>query len=87
MMFATSFLPCAGDARTATDSRIFLLRFLERFPRFRNTPFYVSGEAVGSGLVQVSEGRHEQPSKDRRGAERVFDKHKRVCVCYIFLLA
>lgn len=32
-----------GDARTAADSRQFLLGFLERFPRFRDTPFYISG--------------------------------------------
>ncbi|GIM06742.1 hypothetical protein Vretimale_10995, partial [Volvox reticuliferus] len=40
-----------GDARTAADSRIFLLRFLERFPRFRDTPFYVSGESYAGHYV------------------------------------
>ncbi|GLI60132.1 hypothetical protein VaNZ11_002203 [Volvox africanus] len=40
-----------GDARTAADSRIFLLRFLERFPRFRETPFYVSGESYAGHYV------------------------------------
>ncbi|EFJ47842.1 hypothetical protein VOLCADRAFT_74841 [Volvox carteri f. nagariensis] len=40
-----------GDARTAADSRIFMLRFLERFPRFSNTPFYVSGESYAGHYV------------------------------------
>jgi hypothetical protein len=37
-------VPPTGDTRTAEDSRVFLLRFFERFPRFKSTPFYVSGE-------------------------------------------
>ncbi|KXZ45430.1 hypothetical protein GPECTOR_55g336 [Gonium pectorale] len=40
-----------GDARTAADSRIFLLRFLERFPRFKSTPFYVAGESYAGHYV------------------------------------
>ncbi|GFR42849.1 hypothetical protein Agub_g3807 [Astrephomene gubernaculifera] len=40
-----------GDGRTAVDSRTFLLRFLERFPRFRNTPFYIAGESYAGHYV------------------------------------
>ncbi|PNW79430.1 hypothetical protein CHLRE_09g414800v5 [Chlamydomonas reinhardtii] len=40
-----------GDARTAADSRQFLLGFLERFPRFRDTPFYISGESYAGHYV------------------------------------
>ncbi|KAG2431440.1 hypothetical protein HXX76_009455 [Chlamydomonas incerta] len=40
-----------GDARTAADSRQFMLGFLERFPRFRDTPFYISGESYAGHYV------------------------------------
>lgn len=35
--------PPPGDARTAADLRVFLLRFLQRFPKYADTPFYISG--------------------------------------------
>lgn len=34
-----------GDPRTAVDSRQFLLGFMERFPHFRDTELYLSGES------------------------------------------
>jgi hypothetical protein len=34
-----------GDGRTAEDLRIFLLRFLTRFPGLQDTPLYIAGES------------------------------------------
>ena len=33
----------AGDARTARDARQFLLRWFDRFPQYRQNPFWLSG--------------------------------------------
>ena len=38
-----------GDARTATDSRQFLLGLTERFPHFQNTGLYLAGESYAGG--------------------------------------
>lgn len=40
-----------GDARTAADLRVFLLRFLQRFPKYADTPFYISGESYAGHYV------------------------------------
>jgi hypothetical protein len=39
----------AGDRRTAEDSLAFLLRWLERFPRYRSNPFWLSGALLAAG--------------------------------------
>lgn len=41
----------SGDRRTAEDSYIFLLNWLERFPQYRNREFYISGESYGGHYV------------------------------------
>ncbi|KAK9824563.1 hypothetical protein WJX72_011326 [[Myrmecia] bisecta] len=40
-----------GDVRTAQDARIFLLKFLERFPQYANRPFWIAGESYGGHYV------------------------------------
>lgn len=40
-----------GDNRTAHDSYTFLLGFLERFPMFADSPFWVTGESYGGHYV------------------------------------
>ncbi len=32
-----------GDKRTADDARLFVLGFLQRFPQYANSDFYISG--------------------------------------------
>ncbi|CAH9137628.1 unnamed protein product [Cuscuta epithymum] len=36
-----------GDRRTATDSHIFLVNWLERFPHYKTRDFYIVGESYG----------------------------------------
>lgn len=35
----------SGDQRTANDSYIFLVNWLERFPEYKGRAFYISGES------------------------------------------
>ena len=36
-----------GDNRTARDSYIFLLNWLERFPQYKTRDFFIAGESYG----------------------------------------
>ncbi|XVF74172.1 hypothetical protein PTKIN_Ptkin13bG0038800 [Pterospermum kingtungense] len=40
-----------GDKRTAQDSYIFLLNWLERFPQYKTRDFYISGESYAGHYV------------------------------------
>ncbi|KAK1268108.1 Serine carboxypeptidase-like 25 [Acorus gramineus] len=40
-----------GDRRTAADSLSFLIRWLDRFPRYRNRPIYLTGESYAGHYV------------------------------------
>eukprot|EP00878_Enallax_costatus_P003081 GHUV01003280.1.p1 GENE.GHUV01003280.1~~GHUV01003280.1.p1 ORF type:complete len:548 (+),score=72.75 GHUV01003280.1:218-1861(+) len=40
-----------GDARTAVDARMFLLKWLQRFPQYAHRDFYISGESYGGHYV------------------------------------
>lgn len=40
-----------GDVRTADDAYNFLQGFLDRYPQYRNTPFWVTGESYGGHYV------------------------------------
>jgi serine carboxypeptidase-like clade 2 len=40
-----------GDQRTAYDSWVFLTKFLAKFPKFANAPFWVTGESYGGHYV------------------------------------
>uniref|UniRef100_J3KWL5 Carboxypeptidase n=2 Tax=Oryza brachyantha TaxID=4533 RepID=J3KWL5_ORYBR len=47
----TSDLFTAGDNKTAHDSYIFLVNWLERFPQYKYRDFYISGESYGGHYV------------------------------------
>jgi hypothetical protein len=36
-----------GDARTASDNYLAILAFLEKFPQYNSTQFYISSESYG----------------------------------------
>ncbi|KAF7137876.1 hypothetical protein RHSIM_Rhsim07G0231400 [Rhododendron simsii] len=40
-----------GDKRTAEDSYIFLVNWLERFPQYKNRDFYITGESYAGHYV------------------------------------
>ncbi|KAI8548717.1 hypothetical protein RHMOL_Rhmol07G0295400 [Rhododendron molle] len=40
-----------GDKRTAADSYVFLVNWLERFPQYKNRDFYIAGESYGGHYV------------------------------------
>ncbi|CAN6196224.1 unnamed protein product [Urochloa humidicola] len=40
-----------GDQRTAEDTYVFLVKWLERFPEYKNRAFYISGESYGGHYV------------------------------------
>jgi len=40
-----------GDQRTADDAYLFLQGFLDRYPQYRNTSFWVTGESYGGHYV------------------------------------
>lgn len=40
-----------GDKRVAEDSYVFLQRWLERFPRYKNRKFWIAGESYGGHYV------------------------------------
>ncbi|XP_039686659.1 serine carboxypeptidase-like 29 isoform X2 [Medicago truncatula] len=45
-----------GDKRTTEDSLIFLLKWFERFPRYKETDFFISGESyAGHYVPQLSQ--------------------------------
>ncbi|KAH0654705.1 hypothetical protein KY289_032383 [Solanum tuberosum] len=45
-----------GDTRTAADSLVFLLKWLERFPEYKGREFYISGESyAGHYVPQLSQ--------------------------------
>lgn len=46
-----AFVSCPGDARTANDSYAFLQGFLQRYPAFANSPFWIAGESYGGHYV------------------------------------
>lgn len=37
----------AADETTGHDARLFLERFMARFPRFRKAPLWLAGESFG----------------------------------------
>jgi serine carboxypeptidase-like clade 2 len=41
----------SGDQRTADDAYLFLVNWLERFPEYKNRPFYISGESYAGHYV------------------------------------
>ncbi|XP_040992930.1 serine carboxypeptidase-like 40 [Juglans microcarpa x Juglans regia] len=40
-----------GDRKTAADNYVFLVNWLERFPEYKNRPFYISGESYAGHYV------------------------------------
>jgi serine carboxypeptidase-like clade 2 len=40
-----------GDKRTAEDTFVFLLNWLERFPEYKGRAFYIAGESYGGHYV------------------------------------
>ncbi|PKA57611.1 Serine carboxypeptidase 24 [Apostasia shenzhenica] len=47
----TSDLKNSGDGRTAQDSLIFLMRWMERFPQYKRREFYIAGESYAGHYV------------------------------------
>eukprot|EP00798_Chlamydomonas_sp_ICE-L_P022175 gene22175-29238_t len=47
----TSSDKVVGDARTAADSRLFMIGFLKRFPHLKNNDLYLSGESYGGHYI------------------------------------
>lgn len=59
-----------GDAQTADDSYLFLVRWFRAFPEYRSRPFYVSGESYAGHYVPdlvkaIIEGNRVAPVEDR----------------------
>ncbi|XP_027155772.1 serine carboxypeptidase-like 27 [Coffea eugenioides] len=47
----TSFDMVTGDKRTAKDAYNFLKRWFERFPQYKNRPFYIAGESYAGHYI------------------------------------
>ncbi|KAL3520692.1 hypothetical protein ACH5RR_018841 [Cinchona calisaya] len=47
----TSFDMVTGDKRTANDAYKFLKRWFERFPQYKNRPFYIAGESYAGHYI------------------------------------
>ena len=47
----TSDFEKGGDKKTASDSYVFLLNWLERFPEYKSRDFYISGESYAGHYV------------------------------------
>lgn len=47
----TADYTASGDRRTALDNYVFLLNWLERFPEYKNTDIYISGESYAGHYV------------------------------------
>nr|XP_043630087.1 serine carboxypeptidase 1-like [Erigeron canadensis] len=47
----TSDYDHSGDKNTADDSYIFLINWLERFPQYKNSDFYITGESYAGHYV------------------------------------
>jgi serine carboxypeptidase-like clade 2 len=41
----------SGDERTADDAYVFLVKWLERFPEYKDRAFYISGESFAGHYV------------------------------------
>ncbi|KAK3012484.1 hypothetical protein RJ639_007935 [Escallonia herrerae] len=57
-----------GDKRTAADSLIFLLKWVERFPQYKGRDFYIAGESyAGHYVPQLSQAivRHNWAQKEK----------------------
>ena len=47
----TSDYDKSGDLRTAEDSYVFMVNWLERFPEYKGREFYISGESYAGHYV------------------------------------
>lgn len=47
----SSDLNNTGDASTAIDASRFLINWFERFPQYKNRPFYIAGESYAGKCV------------------------------------
>ncbi|KAL6844875.1 hypothetical protein ACP4OV_025534 [Aristida adscensionis] len=65
-----------GDVRTAMDSYIFMLHWLERFPQYKGRDFYIAGESYGGHyvpqLAAVIVATREHSGKDPTNLKGIF---------------
>jgi len=59
-----------GDKRTAEDALKFLVGFFERFPTFKERPFWIAGESYGGHYVPNLALEVTQHNEDSANAER-----------------
>ncbi|OAE21763.1 hypothetical protein AXG93_2550s1000 [Marchantia polymorpha subsp. ruderalis] len=58
----SSDLNNTGDASTAIDASRFLINWFERFPQYKNRPFYIAGESyAGHYVPQLAHVLHNHP--------------------------
>ncbi|KAL4448224.1 hypothetical protein ABPG75_005443 [Micractinium tetrahymenae] len=60
-----------GDKRTAVDSREFLLRWLDRFPQYRDHPFWLSGESYAGHYVPTLVAEVLRGNRNGREEEKI----------------